>query len=258
MTAFRLALVAATLAAPVATASAQDFSWHGKVAPGKTLEIKGINGEIHATAASGSEAEVSAVKRGRRSDPKDVEIKVVEHGDGITICAVYPGERGRPNSCEPGSGGHMEVHDNDVVVDFTVKVPAGVQFSGRTVNGDVRAEGLEAATELHTVNGGITASSKGSVEAETVNGSLNLTIGRADWDGQLDLKTVNGGITVAFPPTLSADLRAETVNGSIESDFPVSVQGRINPRSLRGTIGKGGRELRLSTVNGSIRLKKSA
>jgi hypothetical protein len=46
------------------------------------------------------------------------------------------------------------------------------------------------------------------------------------------------------------------VNGSVESDFPITVRGRMNPRSLRGRIGEGGRDLDLTTVNGSIRLLK--
>jgi hypothetical protein len=34
------------------------------------------------------------------------------------------------------------------------------------------------------------------------------------------------------------------------------VQGKMSPRSLRGTIGSGGPELELSTVNGPIELRK--
>src|SRR3989442_11593880 len=42
--------------------------------------------------AAGSQAEVSAAKHARRSDPASVEIKVVESEDGVTICAVYRSE----------------------------------------------------------------------------------------------------------------------------------------------------------------------
>ena len=57
------------LGGPVA---AEDFQWHGRVAAGKTVEIKGVNGAIDATAADGDEVEVTATKRGRRSDPGSV------------------------------------------------------------------------------------------------------------------------------------------------------------------------------------------
>jgi hypothetical protein len=35
------------------------------------------------------------------------------------------------------------------------------------------------------------------------------------------------------------------------------VIGRLGPRRLNGTIGSGGRRLELSTVNGSIRLRRN-
>ena len=47
---------------------------------------------------------------------------------------------------------------------------------------------------------------------------------------------------------------AETVHGSITSDFPVTLRGKFGPKEISGKIGKGGHELRLATVNGSIRL----
>src|SRR4029450_10081304 len=87
----------------------------------------GVNGGSDATAAAGAEAEVSAFKRARRSNPDEVEIKVVEHAGGVTICAVYPSSGRGANTCEPGEGGHMHTRDNDTNVEFTVRVPAGVR-----------------------------------------------------------------------------------------------------------------------------------
>jgi DUF4097 and DUF4098 domain-containing protein YvlB len=50
-------------------------------------------------------------------------------------------------------------------------------------------------------------------------------------------------------------VKAATVNGDISSDFPMTVSGRISRQRLEGTIGGGGRQLSLKTVNGSITLK---
>ncbi|HKC65235.1 MAG TPA: hypothetical protein VKB86_16455, partial [Pyrinomonadaceae bacterium] len=106
--------------------SADEFHWSGRVAQGQTIEIKGINGSVRAEPSSGNEAEVTAKKTGRRSDPKEVEIRVVEHSGGVTICAVYPSDNpGSPNTCESGENGSSHVRDNDVQVDFTVRVPQG-------------------------------------------------------------------------------------------------------------------------------------
>src|SRR6266487_1624535 len=105
-----------------------------RAATGQAIEIKGVNGDVRAVAGSG-DVEVTAVKHARRSDPDEVKIEVVQHEDGVTICAVYPSDGRRENSCDAGDGGHMNVRDNDVTVDFTVLVPAGVRFPANTVNG---------------------------------------------------------------------------------------------------------------------------
>ncbi|HUE77393.1 MAG TPA: DUF4097 family beta strand repeat-containing protein [Longimicrobiales bacterium] len=253
---FGISMLAVTM--PPATAAAQqDFEWQGRVPPGQTIEIQGVNGDVRAVAASGDAVVVQAQRRGRRDDPASVRIEVVEHADGVTICAVYPtpSNARRENECAPG-GGRNSVQRNDVRVDFLVRVPAGVRFEGVTVNGDVAAEGIAADVKATTVNGDVDVRATGVTEARTVNGSLNLYLGSTGFTENVRFETVNGSITIELPDGLNADFRANTVNGSIESDFPITVTGRINRRSIRGQIGRGGPELRLSTVNGSIRLRR--
>ena len=107
---------------------------------------------------------MTAVKKGRKSDPAGVKVEVVEHAGGVTICAVYPSD-GPANECAPGKGGRMQVHDNDVNVEFRVKVPAGVRFVGRSVNGGIEASGIQADAEAETVNGGVELDSTGTARA---------------------------------------------------------------------------------------------
>jgi hypothetical protein len=235
---------------------AQDFRWHAALASGKTLEVRGISGRVRASRASGSEAEVTAVKKaGRRGDPDDVEIKVVEDEEGVTICAVYPTRRGGMSECRPGGGHGDNIRDTDVNVDFEVRVPSGVDFVGSSVNGSVYASELPADARVSSVNGDVEVSATGVAQASTVNGSVEARIGKA-WTGTLEFSSVNGGIRITLPADIDADVEASTVNGGIESDFPITVQGRMRPREFHGRIGKGGRRLELNTVNGSIELRK--
>lgn len=236
-----------------------EFRWHGAVAAGREIEVKGINGSIEAEASTGSEVEVVAVKSARRSNPDDVRIEVVQHSDGVTICAVYPNVEGRePNGCAQGGRGHMNTRDNDTSVNFRVRVPAGVRFAGRTVNGKVEADNLTADVEATTVNGGINVSTAGLARAKTVNGSITAVMGRSDWTDDLEFTTVNGSIALSFPAGLSAEVEAKTLNGDISTDFPLTVTGRFNKRHMSGTIGGGGRELRLETVNGSVQIRRAS
>jgi DUF4097 and DUF4098 domain-containing protein YvlB len=250
------ALVAATLvAAPLA--AQEEFNWRGRIASGRTLEIKGINGSIRAVAATGSEARVSALKTARRSDVDEVEIEVLEHARGITICAVYPSRRDREaNECAPGDEGRMNTRDNDVKVDFVVEVPDGVTLTARTVNGSIDADGIAGDVRAHTVNGSISVGTAGFAEATTVNGSIDVVMNGARFRDDLEFQTVNGGITVTFSGDVNADVDAQTVNGSIGTDYPLTVRGRFGPKRLTGTIGGGGPGLSLNTVNGDIEIRR--
>jgi hypothetical protein len=253
------AVALAALALGVHGANAQDFDWSGRIDQGRTIEVKGVNGEIRASAASGDQVTVTAtLEEGRRGSADDIRFEVLEHGDGVTICAVYPtpDSSRRDNECAPGDDGRMNTRDNDVKVNFEVQVPTGVRFAGRTVNGRVSASSLSSDVEAYTVNGSIRVSAAGLVRASTVNGSVDVSMGRADWTDELEIETVNGGITIAFTDDLNAEVRASTVNGSISSDWPLTVRGRFSPKRLSGTVGDGGRTLTLGTVNGDIELRR--
>lgn len=227
------------------------FGWSGQIVDGQWLEIKGVNGAVNATPASGGTAEVTAVRTGRRSDPNEVEIVVVEHDDGVTICAVYPSRGDRPNECVPGSGGRNSTRRNDVKVDFEVAVPDGVRFAGRMVNGAVRADGLDGDVLARTVNGGIRLSTSQRATARTVNGSIEAAFGGSTLAGETEFETVNGSITLDVSDTLDADLRIRTTNGRIRADVPM-VATRTSRRRVEGTLGNGGATLSLRTVNGSV------
>lgn len=240
-------------------AAAQDFQWSGDLAPGTSVEIKGVNGDVTAFRSNTGGVEVTATKEARKSNPDDVRIEVVEHADGVTICAVYPTpeDAERENRCEPGRRGNMSTRNNDVQVHFRVAVPDGVDFVGKTVNGDVSADSIPSNVAATTVNGDVDIKAAGYVEAKTVNGDITARVGQANWEGEVEFKTVNGDITLHFDSRIDADFEAQTVNGSIKTDLPVEIKGRYGPKKAWGTLGAGGRRLSAQTVNGSIEIAES-
>lgn len=238
--------------------SSDEFRWSGRVASGGTAEVRGINGNISAEPSEGGEVEVTATKSARRSDPKGVEIRVVEHAGGVVICALYPNADGRTPTCSPDGEGHSNIRNNDVVVEFKVRVPRGVRFNGRTVNGNIETGALSSDVDARTVNGSISISAAGVASAKTVNGSISARLGRADWSEELEFKTVNGAITLDLPADTNTQVSAETLNGEISTDFPLTILGRVSRKHLNGTIGSGGRELSLKSVNGSIQLRRAS
>jgi len=241
-------------------ARSDEFRWSGRIAQGAAVEIKGINGDITAEPATDGDVQVVAVKSSRRGDLNSVELKVVEHAGGVTICAIYPNDDSiNPNTCEPrGSGEHRNVGNNDVRVDFTVRVPPRVGFIARTINGEIGATSLASNVVSNTVNGSVRISTSGYAEATTLNGQISARLGDANWPEALTFKTLNGEITLDLPADTSTEVKAETLNGTINSDFPIGLKSLTSRRRLNGRIGAGGRELVLKTLNGSINLRRAS
>lgn len=245
-----LGLGSSDWAAAQAKDSADEFHWTGRLAAEKVLEIRNINGAIDATGTSGDQIEVNAVKSGPDRDQVRVEVK--EFADGVVICAVYPG-----NSCDPEGGFHSHTRNVHAKVEFTVRVPENLRFTARNVNGKVEAKGLGRYVDASSVNGSVEVATASWAKVSSVNGTVRVRMGRADWPGSLKISTVNGSVYLELPASLSADVHFRTVNGHFDSDFPLTVQGRFGRRSVDGRIGNGGRELDVDTVNGSVDLRKT-
>jgi hypothetical protein len=252
--------------------SAEPFQWEGRIQTGATLEIKGVNGPVHAVAGSGPTVRVEASRSARRSDPSEVEIVVVEHAAGVTICAVYPSSLLRRNECRPGREGNLSSSNNDTQVAFAVELPASLAFTARTSNGRVVVEGLTGPTAAYTTNGNVqveggasviarttngsvTLRGTGDAEASTTNGSITATIAGADVRA-VSLRTTNGAITLRLPEGTNASIDARTSNGAIRSDLPVTI-GSSSRNRLQGTLGRGGPTIEMRTTNGAIRLERS-
>jgi hypothetical protein len=246
---FYACLLAVISAAP---AAAQDFSWRKVVPAGKAIEIKGVIGDISATPASGNQVEVVAHKSARRSDPASVEIKVVEHAEGVTICAIYEDD----NDCDAGANGNSSSYENDTHVDFEVRVPRGVLFTGRTVIGDIEARDLSADVDASSVTGNVRVTTTGLVYASSVSGSLFIRMGRTDWSNTLSFTTVSGDIELELPADLNSAVSFSTVSGDLDSDWPMQIGQRTRNGRINGTIGSGGRKLSFSTVSGDVELRK--
>jgi hypothetical protein len=241
------------LAAPALQAqdNAKQFHWNGKLAVDNVIQVKGINGSIDARRAAGDEVEVTADISGPHAD--EVQIEVNPSADGVTVCEVYRGH----NTCD---GGNSSGHDHDydrIRVNYHVLVPSAVRFDGRTVNGGVTAENLDRRVKAQSVNGSVKVSSRSWAEVSSVNGAVTAAMGSADWTGSLHISSVNGSVTVALPPDANVDVSFHSVNGHFSSELPVTTES-VNRGRMEGRIGSGGRDLTLSSVNGSVEIKKNA
>jgi len=140
---------------------------------------------------------------------------------------------------------------------FELEVPERTALQLTANNGGITIAGVDGDVRFETRNGGVTLSNvDGDVQGTTINGGINVRLAGTQWNGTgLDVGTRNGGISMSVPESFNAQLDAETVNGGVTSDFAVSSQDR-RTRHIVTTLGGGGARLRLSTVNGGIRVNR--
>ena len=262
-------LAAAVLAVATVPAAAQDrqtdasFRWTGRVTNGAWLNVRNLNGNVRVETGTGDEVQVRATKSWRRGDPADVRIAVSRYGPNdrdVLVCAIW----GSNTVCSENEyrtrndGDGNRNRNNDVSVQFVVTVPRYMHVQGSSVNGSVDVTGTSGQIRANSVNGNVRAeSSGGPVEARAVNGNVTARMGNIGSSENLSYASVNGNVLVEFSGDLNADIEMSTVNGGFETNFPLPLRGRINPRHIRATVGSGGRDIKLSTVNGNVELRKN-
>jgi len=141
---------------------------------------------------------------------------------------------------------------NSASVNYTIKVPATLKVVVNLTNGAITADGLKSDSRFESVNGPIYVSNcTGTLDIETVNGSVKANI---DSTKGLIAETVNGSITLGSLRNINANVEASCVNGKVKTENLNFSTLSSEKRSLSGKIGNGNNIIRLSTVNGSIKL----
>jgi hypothetical protein len=265
------ALAAAALALAACGTGGRDapepFAWRGAVPAGDWVRVRNLNGPVRVARAAGAEVVVTATPRVRGRGPAErVRFVAAPDAGGVTVCAVWGEDRGRCTAAEyrggrSGRGGGLSGlfrRRAGVEVTFVVAVPAGVRVDVSTVNGRVTVADAAGEVRAKSVNGTVTVAARGGpVRAESVNGSVRARVDALAPEAALALSTVNGAVTALLPALPDADVALSTTNGRAASDFPL-VLADSSRRALRGTAGRGGRALTLTSVNGGVNLLRVA
>jgi DUF4097 and DUF4098 domain-containing protein YvlB len=251
-----------------------------------TVHLTTFDGAIQIQSWDKSDVLVEIEKRGPTRESVDaLEIKSSQSGDTIEIEVVKP--RGT------FSFGGVRVSPT---ARFNVWLPRASDVNARSGDGSILVEHIKGRLDLHTGDGSIRVNDvsgelmlntgDGSVTADDVQGRLAVDTGdggvtisgnlaalrvhtgdgsivyRADDAASMtedwDITTGDGGVSLYLPKDFSAELDAHTGDGGIRNDLDVTTGagGEINRRTLRGRLGDGGRQLRIRTGDGAIRLKR--
>jgi hypothetical protein len=253
-----LATVAAAQREPART-EREAFTWSGRIPEGRWISIRNLNGTIEVERATGDRVEVVASRITRRGNPEFVRFEVQKFGTGeqdVLVCALW-GENSSCNELNYRSRYDDRFRNNQVNVEFRVRVPRGVKVAVSNVNGEVRVDGATSEVDAESTNGSLFVSTTGGpVNARTTNGSIRAVMGKFDLRSDLRFESTNGTVIAEFADDIDAEVDLSTTNGRFLTDFPVTISGRIDPRRLRATLGKGGPRIRLHTTNGNVELRK--
>jgi Uncharacterized conserved protein len=214
----------------------------------RRIEVREVDGAITVEAGSTNEITLGATVRSRkRATPQSdnqgyFESKV--EGDTLVI-----GRRHEHNTIILGWG------RNDTRVDYSLHVPANVEVDLTTVTGRITTHGVAGETRATTVNGVVDIESPGSseVEAKAVNGRIEARF-LHEFHGAA-LKTVNGGVNLVLPSNASFAGDFSQVNGDVEVAFPLDIHSHPGSRRVSGEVNGGRYALRITTVNGDIRIE---
>lgn len=260
----------------------------------KRFSVSGVP-DIHLTTFDGAiqiqswdknEVLVEIEKRGPTREAVDaLEIKTAQDGSRIELEVKKP--RGENFT---GIGFHRSASARLIVTlprrsDVHAKSGDGSiridQVSGRielrTGDGSIRANDVTGELTLNTGDGAITVDgAEGRLDLDTGDGGVNVTgkltgVKLHTGDGSIvyraqpgtamnedwEITTGDGGVSLYLPSNFAAELDAHTGDGTIRNDLDIttSVEREVNRHTVRGRLGNGGKQLRIRTGDGSIRLR---
>jgi DUF4097 and DUF4098 domain-containing protein YvlB len=251
--------IAATSAATFAQSRAElsvEFHQSYPLAAGGRVSLENIQGAVRVIGWDRNEVRVDAVKRAYSAERlAEADIRVEATADAVRIKTRYPQNTlNFNNSAE-------ERFNNPASVEYTLSVPRGARLDSITlVNGALSIEGMTGEVKASSVNGHVAARGLSSrVRLSVVNGALEAAFNQLGAANDIELTSVNGPVTVTLPSDSNAELRANSVHGTIGNDFGLPVRrGPYVGRDLAGTLGAGGASVKLSSVNGPVRIRRAA
>ncbi len=256
-----------------------------KVSGTPVVQLTTFDGSIQVQSWDKPEVLVEIEKRGSTREAVDgLEVKSSQNGDTIELEVKKP--RGDTFG---GIGFHISSSAR-----LIVSVPRHADIRARSGDGSIQIERVQGRIDAHTGDGSIKATdvngeltfntgdgsvtvdgAEGRLDLETGDGSVNVAgkltkVRLHTGDGSIvyraepgtsmsedwEITTGDGGVSLYLPSDFGAELDAHTGDGNIRNDLSISTSGsgESNRRTVRGRLGEGGRQLRIRTGDGSIRL----
>ena len=234
------------------TAAASDKQIHKTVPldPSGSLSIDTHNGTITVTTWNQPTVDVTArIERSDWASEEDVaktDVKVTPSAGSVRIESDYTNV--------PTHYFFFGESHSLPLVHYTISMPATARLSVEAHNTNVRVTSLRSDLRINTHNGSIEVNDyDGAATIETHNGDVRVAYSRFAKSSRFE--SHNGGIDIRMPAQARFHLNADGHHIGLNSDFPMTI-GSSSSSHYVGDVNGGGPELRISTHNGSLHLRK--
>ena len=149
-------------------------------------------------------------------------------------------------------------------------------LGGGILTGNIEISNISGDIEVSTMNGDITFTDiSGTVVANTMRGNIEITFKDYKKDKPMSFSAMDGDIDITLPSALKADIKVKNLDGEVLTNFdiemiPISTEGQntgannftgINlgamlGNNIYGKINGGGPEIRVTTLDGDIYVRK--
>jgi len=223
------------------------------------LDVNNISGEVQVEGWDKDTVEVHYVKQARGSEAlRDFRIDILVDGGTLRVRPVYAqpaGLRFGPVSFDikvPSTLKEIKVHNVSGRIGVA-NLSTDVSQELETVSGAIQSE-RSGDLRIKSTSGAIDFSFTGAnLYARSVSGRIEGKIRGLQQGGSVEVETVSGSLDLAAFRGLDAQLRLQSVSGSISCGFPVQISEQKRTR-LEGRIGAGTVPFSAKTVSGSITL----
>jgi len=130
-----------------------------------------------------------------------------------------------------------------------------MQVSVENTNGNLVLDYITNDVDAELVNGKIVFDGcSGNMNLSLTNGEVTANI---DSTKGIKVDVINGPVKIGKLKNISADIYATTVNGKVKFEDLTMKNVSSDKKNVKGTLGDGKNNIRLSSVNGSITLSQA-
>ncbi len=158
--------------------------------------------------------------------------------------------------------------------DLEILVPRHTDLEMGVTMGDLLAKGLIGEIEASTTNGKVTLTDiSGSVVANAINGNVLVSLTQMTTNKAMAFTSVSGDIDLTLPQGSKANFRITSHFGEVYSGLDMDLKQDVikskednreagggfayrMEKILTGELGKGGPQITIETMNGTVYLRK--